>query len=118
MTAGATFFMPRPESPISQPGGRIYNDWYLFQAQLYMAATDGRPQPESAITVTASPFTYAATVKGQVNISGGAGLTIEFTRNGTTFYAAGAAPCMIAMCRGDRVRVTYAGAPTMVFFPM
>ncbi len=115
------FYMPPAELPITQPGPRgliVNKPWYVLFSQLYAAVTDGIMLRESAVTVGASPFTYTATVKGQLNIAGGAGLTIEFTRDGTTFYPAGVEPCMIAMSKGDRIRITYGGAPSLTFFPM
>lgn len=121
MTDKARFYMPRRESPVvSIQGGqpRASKDWYTLFWQLYDSVTNGIPQREEQITVGASPFSFTAAIKGQVNITGGGGLTIEFSRDGTTFYAAGTAPCMIPICKGDRIRVTYAGAPTMTFFPM
>lgn len=117
----ARFYMPRRESPIVtvQSGQPLPSkDWYTLFWQVYDSVTNGIPQPTEAIVVTASPYQFTASIKGQVNISGGAGLTIQFSRDGTNYLTAGTSPCMIPVCKGDRIRVTYGGAPSMTFVPM
>lgn len=121
MTEKARFFMTSPNSPIVEMKGTIplaAKDWFRLISELYSSAVNGGSQPESAITVTASPFTYTGMIRGQLSVVGGGGLTIEFSRNGTSFYAAGTAPCMIPLCKGDRIRIAYAVAPAVTFFPM
>lgn len=122
MPDNARFYMVGPEQALTKPdqsGNPVATKpWYTLYWQLYNAVTNGIPQPEVAIAASGSPQTYLASIKGQLNIAGGTGLTIQFSRNGTTFYSAGAQPCMIPMCKGDRIRVTYATAPVLTFFPM
>lgn len=116
------FAMQRPEVPISVRIGSgdpvIQKDWYLFLVNIYNAVTQGAPQSEEAIPVGASPFTYQAVIRGQVLISGGSVSSIEFSRNGSTFYPAGITEGFVQMDRNDYVRVTYAVAPSIVYFPM
>jgi hypothetical protein len=122
MADNARFYMVGPEQKLTIPdqtgNAQVAKPWYTLFWQLYNGVTNGVSQPEEAIASSASPQTYLASIKGQLNIAGGTGLTIQFSRDGTTFYAAGAQPCMIPMCKGDRIRVTYATPPTLTFFPM
>lgn len=122
MSDNARFYMVSPESPVvnASINGKplMTKDWYTLNWQFYNGLTNGIPQIESAITVGASPSTYTASIKGQVVISGGAGVTAAISRNGTTFYNAGTSPCTIPVCKGDRIRITYGGVPTATFFPM
>ena len=91
--------------------------WYVFFYNLWLAATQGLSQPEESITVTASPVDYQAVIKGQVFIVGGTGLTLSFSRDGTTYYNVGNQR-VIMMNTGDYIRLAYATTPTMTFMPM
>ncbi len=74
------------------------------------------PSNEVAIVVTASPFSYQATLRGSVIISGGTVSQIAFSRSGV-FYVTGQTAGMFAVNLGDIIKVTYSGKPTMVFVP-
>lgn len=72
------------------------------------------------ITVTASPFTYTNSTlfPMQVLVSVGTVTLIEFTRDGVTFDSAGVIAGVFRLNPGDRLRVTYAVAPTMIAYPI
>lgn len=75
-----------------------------------------RAQPESAITVGASPFQFQAPFDGTVLVSGGIVTEIDLTRNNTYntgLLGGGAVP----VSRLDIVTVTYTTVPSMAFFP-
>lgn len=73
-------------------------------------------QPESAITVGLSPFTYQAPANGWVIVNGGTVSDISMERT-TTFYTTGLITGQFGLSRLDNLRVTYLGTPTMTFFP-
>src|SRR5262249_11300732 len=71
-------------------------------------------QPVQVIALGPSPFVYQALYAGTVVISGGTVSAVEWSRDGSTYYAVtGAVP----VSRLDRVRVTYSAVPNMEFFP-
>lgn len=119
MSLLARFAMVRPQTPvIGGPGGSFQKDWYLFLTNLYSAVIEGLPQAEEALTISASPMTYTAVIRGQALIEGGTVSVIEFSRNGRDWYDTGTASGFVQMDTGDRLRVTYSVAPTIVYFPM
>ena len=122
MADNARFYMVGPEQPLTRPDTKgqaiATKPWYTLSWQLYNSAVNGIPQPEEFMPASGSPQTFLAPIKGQLNIVGGTGVVIEFTRNGTDFFPAGTEPCMIPMCKGDRIRVTYTTSPVLTFFPM
>lgn len=69
-------------------------------------------QPEQAISVGASPFTYTASFNGWVRITGGTVSNITLTR--TSGYTV--TGDIFPVSRGDSLTVTYSGLPTMIFF--
>lgn len=118
MALNAPFAMTRSQSPVVMQGGLLAKDWYVLLYNIYNAVTQGLPQPEVALTVGASPFSYQAVIRGQVFINGGTVSAIEYSRDGTTFYNTGLTAGVVQMDARDVVRVTYTVAPTIVFFPM
>ena len=110
--------MVRSQTPILGPQSMAQKDWYLFFTNLYTAVTGGTPQPEEAAMVGVSPYTYTALIRGQAHISGGTVTTIEFSRDGTNWYDAGITEGFVQMDERDQLRVTYAVAPDITFFPM
>ena len=76
--------------------------------------------PRSVITVGASPFSFINTesVPIEVFISVGTVTTIEFSRDGVTFDLVGLLAGQFRLNPGDRLRVTYAVVPTMVYYPL
>jgi hypothetical protein len=73
----------------------------------------------SAISVSASPFTYInqTGATADVMISGGGVSLLEFSRDGTTFFSTGSFYGMFTLSPYDRLRATYAVAPTMTLVP-
>jgi hypothetical protein len=118
MSLLARFAMVRNQTPLLGPNGAAQKDWYIFFYNLYLAVTEGLPQAATALTVTTSPMTYAAVIRGQVHIEGGTVSVIEFSRNGTDWYDTGITAGFVQMDKGDRLRVTYSVAPTITYFPM
>lgn len=119
----------------------ISREWYRFFLNLFVLTGSGQNPttledlqlsppitptvtsnsiaPPSAITVTASPFTYVNTSSFPVDVivSGGGVSNLEFSRNGTTFFNTGSYYGMFGLSPGDRLRVTYVSAPTMTLVP-
>jgi hypothetical protein len=118
MTLRARFAMVRNQMPIVMERALAQKDWYLFFTNLYTAVTDGLPQPEEEAAITASPYVYTAVIRGQAHVDGGTVSLIEFSRDGTTWYDAGITAGFITMDRADSLRIAYAVAPTVTFFPM
>lgn len=118
MALNARFSMPQPQTPLIIAGNIPQKDWFLAFSNFYLAAVEGLPQTEVSIAAGASPFTYESVIRGQLLISGGTVTAIEFSRNGTTFYTTGQTSGFVQMDNGDFVRVTYAVAPTLTYFPM
>lgn len=69
------------------------------------------------VSPSGSPFTYQNTShqRQEVVISGGTVLTIEFSRDGTTFDPIGA---QFVLNPYDRVRVTYLLPPNIAVYPL
>lgn len=118
MSLGARFAMVRNQMPLVMERGMAQKDWFLFFTNLYTAVIDGMPQPGEALTISASPMTYTAIIRGQAHVGGGTVSVIEFSRNGTDWYNAGVTTGFIQMDKGDLLRVTYAVAPNISYFPM
>jgi len=118
MSLRARFAMTRNQTPIVAQGAIAQKDWYIFFYNLYLAVTEGSPQPEEVIPLTASPMTYTAVIRGQAHIGGGTVSVIEFSRDGTNWYDTGMTEGFVQMDRGDQLRVTYSVAPTINYFPM
>ena len=71
------------------------------------------------VSVGASPFVYSAPFDGNVIVSGGGVSDMEFSRDsGATFTSVGVFYSPFYMRGGDQFRVTYIGAPTMLFIPL
>lgn len=110
--------MTRNQTPIVAVGTLVQKDWFLFFTNLYSAVIDGNPQPEEAVTLTASPMSYTAVIRGQAHIAGGTVSLVEFSRDGTNWYNTGITAGFVEMDTRDLLRVTYSVAPTITYFPM
>lgn len=77
------------------------------------------PSATSGITPTGSPFTYQNTDSTIISvlISGGTGITIEFSRDGSNYYGVGLLGGEYLLSPSDRLRVSYTLAPTMTRVP-
>lgn len=121
MTLRARFAMVRNQTPPMERMGErvlVQKDWYLFFTNLYQAVTEGLPQAGEAVTIAASPMSYTAIIRGQAHVAGGTVSVIEFSRNGTDWYDTGMTAGFVQMDKGDLLRVTYAVAPDITYFPM
>jgi hypothetical protein len=94
--------------------GETVKDWYFFWMGLWRGLP---PEPETAVTVGASPYDYNATRKGTVIVSGGTVSAISFSRDGVTFYSTGQTAGMFTLNATDRLRITYTVLPTVTFVP-
>ena len=73
----------------------------------------------SAITPSASPYTYQNTsgFDATVIITGGTVSDISFSRDNVTYYSIGALSGMVGLSPNDYLKVTYTVAPTMTLVP-
>lgn len=85
-----------------------------FQAMWANAMGMGLPLP-SAVAPGASPYVYQYQLGGQASliVSGGTVSLVEFSRDGSTWYTVGTGPGSYQLTAGDRLRITYAAAPTI-----
>ena len=98
------------------PAG-TYRELTLPNADVNLGKVVGHTNAVTAITVTASPFTYqnAAVYQEDILITGGTVSLVEFTRDNATWYAR--TGDTVSLSPSDRVRVTYTVAPTMTKIP-
>ncbi len=118
MSLRAKYAMVRSQTPIMGPGGLAQKDWYLFFSNLWTSITDGTPQPEEEAVLDASPASYTAVIRGQAHLEGGTVSLVEFSRDGTSWYDTGITAGFVQMDARDQLRITYAVAPTLTYFPM
>lgn len=79
-------------------------------------APANQAQPEISVTVGLSPVTYIAPFNGWTSITAGTVTKIEVSRSGT-FRDTGITVGFVPLARGDQVRITYSGLPTVFFYP-
>ena len=98
------------------PAG-TYMELTLPNADVDLGKVVGHTNAVTAITVTASPFTYqnAAVYQEDILITGGTVSLVEFTRDNATWYAR--TGDTVSLSPSDSVRVTYTVAPTMTKIP-
>jgi len=98
------------------PAGE-YRELTLPNADVDLGKVVGHTNAVTAITVTASPFTYqnAAVYQEDILITGGTVSLVEFTRDNATWYAR--TGDTVSLSPSDSVRVTYTVAPTMTKIP-
>ena len=92
----------------------IQRVWYFFWQGLYRGVP---PASESSVTPGLSPFTYTATVKGELIVQGGTVSMIQRSRTLGTNYNLGVTQGPISLNAGDSAVITYSVAPTLTFFP-
>lgn len=95
-------------------GESTSKDWYFFWNGLYTGLSPALP---ISITVGTSPFTYSPQVKGTVIVQGGTVSSVQFSRDGITFYDFGTVAGPFPLNAADRIVITYSIAPTMTFIP-
>lgn len=94
--------------------GVTSKDWFFFWSGLWKGLPPANVEPYTPVS---SPDVYSATRRGSMLISGGTVTAVEFSRDGVTFYDTGITSGPVWLNATDRVRVTYAVAPDMVFVP-
>ena len=82
-------------------------------------APSGAGVVPTTVTPGASPYSYINTSSyaASLIVQGGTVTLIEFSRNGTTFFDTGVLAGMFALSPYDRLRITYAIAPTVTLVP-
>lgn len=84
-------------------------------------AISGYAVAPSAQVAGASPYTYtnanAYAYAEDIAVAIGTVTAIDFSRNGTTWYATGVIAGVIRLSPGDKVKVTYTVAPTITRIP-
>lgn len=105
--------LPLYNVPLLQ-AGQILRDWYFFFSGLFRGLPPGNVE---AVTVGTSPYTYSAARRGFLILTGGTVSSVEFSRDGTTFYDYGTTAGQFAVSAADQVRITHTGAPDTVFVP-
>lgn len=88
--------------------------WYRYFQQNELGTP---PSNEIQITVGGSPFSYTATVKGFVILSGGTVTSVMFSRTLNQFYLTGQTSGVFPMAQNDVLKVSYSARPSMVFVP-
>jgi len=103
--------VPSYEQPISKRE-ITQSVWYRFFQDIDNGVPHG---PEITLTLGASPYTYQATIAGNLLIKGGTVSAVQVTRAATvlTGLTAGYFP----LSAGDLLTITYTGLPTAVFYP-
>lgn len=99
-------------------GGLTENHWHLTQAE-QVRLTSGYDNTPTTQVAGGSPWTYQ-NVSGftcSALIVGGTLTGVEYSRDNATFYALGATRA-VALGLNDYLRITHAGAPTLVLFPL
>ena len=76
----------------------------------------GTGAPFVALTLGASPYTYAAVAVGHLVIEGGTVTAISLTRGTQTINLPPATP-LVPLDNGDAVKITYSSAPTVTWIP-
>lgn len=103
------FIAPKFDAPIADKSGRVTTPWYLALQSLW------NPSPEFLVPPTGSPFSFHVPQPGSLLVKGGTVSDVTIVRSTTTStgQTSGFIPCGL----GDDVVITYAVAPTLVFFP-
>lgn len=76
----------------------------------------GSQAPAQSVTVGASPFTFKATAKGSLNISGGTVSAVSHGRQAVS-HSLGGVSGSFYLSAGDSLTITYSAAPTLLFIP-
>lgn len=84
-----------------------------------VAIPSGYATAPSGQAAGASPYTYtnANAYSEDVMVAGGTVTALDFSRNGTTWYASGLVIGTVRLSPGDKLKVTYTVAPTITRIP-
>lgn len=102
--------------PDASPTLRDLANAFVLAADSLLPDPVPRAQPASAVTVTASPFTFTASFKGTLAVSAGTVSAIALIRQGMT-VPTGVTAGPVPVSRLDQVQITYTVAPTVNFLP-
>jgi hypothetical protein len=100
-------------------GGAV-NQFFHLSLAAYTRTLGNYTALPSVITVTASPFSYqntSAFYDEDVIVQVGTVSSIQFTRDNVTFNDVGVIAGMFRLSPGDRLKITYSSAPTMILIP-
>lgn len=99
-------------------GGLTGEFYHLTLAQFNATPFRNLTVP-SAITPSGSPFAYnnADTFDEDIIVTGGTGITLQFSRDNVTYYALGVTAGMFHLSPGDYLKVTYTAPPTLTKVP-
>lgn len=99
-------------------GGAAGNHWHLTQAE-QVRLTTGYDDAPTTLAVGVSPWTYqnATGFVCTALVVGGTPTNVEYSRDNVTFYALGVTRA-VTLGLNDYLRITHAGAPALVLFPL
>lgn len=118
LTNGGLSSTVQHNSTLGLQGGTTGQYYHLTAVQL--AAINYRNTGAAFnITPGASPFLYhnVNAFDESVIIQGGTVTKIEFSRDSVAFYDVGVLAGMFTLSKGDYLRITHTGAPTMTGIP-
>lgn len=113
--------IPTPASPIVVPATGILTRewWYWFRriTERTGGATGGDFGPVVPVALTASPAVFTASNGGTLLVSGSGMIRLEISKDGGTWYSAGSWYGGLRMTETSKARLTFIGAPVVVFIP-
>lgn len=104
-----------PKGGAISTDGILTPDWLRFFEGLFR-----KPARESVVTLTGSPFDYAATKDGFLIVTGGTVSQLSYARGmnyAPTGYDLGVTQGQIVIKNGDVLSIVYTVAPTVAFYP-
>lgn len=104
--------LPLWSVPIAGQSGQVNQSWYEFFAGL-----TAKPAAITPVTLSGSPFSFTASTKGTLAVSGGTVSNVSLSRARVTGVNVGFTSGLVPMSQGDVVRVTYSAPPTINFIP-
>lgn len=96
------------------PGSHNNSKWYRYFQQNEVGTP---PSSETVVPAISSPFSYTATAKGFLIVSGGTVTSIMFSRTAGTFYLTGQTSGTFPMAQNDVLKITFSSKPTVVWVP-
>lgn len=113
--------LPTPTSSFVVPAtGVLRREWWYWLLHIYErtgGATGSDFGPVVPVTLTASPTVYTASIGGTLFVSGSGMIRVEISKTGETWYSTGSWYGGHRMIEASKARLTYIGAPTVVFIP-
>jgi len=99
--------------------GGVAGEYYHLTAAEHSAIMKKDATAPSNISVGASPYVYQAssTTAEDIIVNGGTVSTIQFSRDGSTYYTIGLIGGMFHLSPSDYLKVTYSATPTMTKVP-